>query len=100
MIYTSGVVLDLNTEESLEQLQDNKLAIVCNKLNLQPTDKYVFLSFFMSVLFIMTLDSSTLAVDGELLLPMLPRTLDATRLVLLSPRTKRSSVLTGLPRMA
>ena len=42
MIYTSGVVLDLNAEESLEQLQDNKLAIVCNKLNLKPTDKYVF----------------------------------------------------------
>jgi hypothetical protein len=40
MIYTSGVVLDLNIEESLEQLQDNKLAIVCNKLNLKPTDKY------------------------------------------------------------
>jgi len=39
MIYTSGVVLDLNVEESLEQLQDNKLAVVCNKLNLKPTDK-------------------------------------------------------------
>jgi len=100
MIYTSGVVLDLNTEESLEQLQDNKLAIVCNKLNLKPTDKYVFLSFFLSVSFIMTLDSSILAVDGELWLPMLPRTLNATRLVLLSPRTRPSSVLTGLRRMA
>ncbi|KAH9475913.1 Sphingolipid C9-methyltransferase 2 [Psilocybe cubensis] len=39
MIYTSGVVLDINKEETLEELQDNKLAIVCNKLNLQPTDK-------------------------------------------------------------
>jgi len=39
MIYTSGVVLDNTREETLEELQDNKLAIVCNKLNLQPTDK-------------------------------------------------------------
>jgi len=39
MVYTSGVVLDLTREESLEQLQDNKLAIVCEKLNLQPTDR-------------------------------------------------------------
>jgi hypothetical protein len=41
MIYTSGVVLDINKTETLEELQDNKLAIVCNKLNLKPTDKYV-----------------------------------------------------------
>jgi cyclopropane fatty-acyl-phospholipid synthase-like methyltransferase len=39
MVYTSGVVLDLTKEETLEQLQDNKLAIVCEKLNLRPTDK-------------------------------------------------------------
>lgn len=39
MIYTSGVVLDITREETLEELQDNKLAIVCNKLNLQPTDR-------------------------------------------------------------
>ncbi|KAF8193018.1 sphingolipid C9-methyltransferase [Pholiota molesta] len=39
MIYTSGVVLDINKTETLEELQDNKLAIVCNKLNLKPTDK-------------------------------------------------------------
>ncbi|KAF7377766.1 Sphingolipid C9-methyltransferase [Mycena sanguinolenta] len=39
MIYTSGVVLSPNTFESLETLQDNKLAIVCNKLNLKPTDR-------------------------------------------------------------
>jgi cyclopropane fatty-acyl-phospholipid synthase-like methyltransferase len=41
MIYTSGVVLNPDIEESLEQLQDNKLAVVCSKLNLKPTDKYV-----------------------------------------------------------
>ena len=45
MIYTSGVVLDLDVEESLEQLQDNKLAIVCSKLNLKPTDKYASCRF-------------------------------------------------------
>ncbi|KAF9074716.1 sphingolipid C9-methyltransferase [Rhodocollybia butyracea] len=39
MIYTSGVVLDAARQETLEELQDNKLAIVCNKLNLQPWDR-------------------------------------------------------------
>jgi len=36
MIYTSGIVTDITREESLEELQDNKLRIVCEKLNLQP----------------------------------------------------------------
>ena len=35
MIYTSGVISDINKEESLEQLQDNKMAIVCEKIGLQ-----------------------------------------------------------------
>ncbi|KAF8698317.1 Sphingolipid C9-methyltransferase, partial [Rhizoctonia solani] len=39
MIYTSGVVMDNTREETLEELQDNKLALVCEKLNLKPTDK-------------------------------------------------------------
>lgn len=39
MVYTSGVVLDIEEEESLEQLQDNKLTIVCEKLDLQPDDR-------------------------------------------------------------
>ncbi|CAK5262170.1 unnamed protein product [Mycena citricolor] len=39
MIYTSGVILSPETFESLETLQDNKLAIVCNKLDLQATDR-------------------------------------------------------------
>ncbi|CAE6497267.1 unnamed protein product, partial [Rhizoctonia solani] len=39
MIYTSGVVMDNTREESLEELQDNKLALVCEKLDLKPTDK-------------------------------------------------------------
>lgn len=35
MIYTSGIISDINKEESLEQLQDNKLAIVCEKIALK-----------------------------------------------------------------
>lgn len=35
MIYTSGVISDINKEETLEELQDNKLAIVCEKIGLQ-----------------------------------------------------------------
>ena len=35
MIYTSGIVSDINKEETLEQLQDNKLAIVCEKIGLK-----------------------------------------------------------------
>lgn len=38
MIYTSGIISDINREESLEQMQDNKLAIVCEKIGLQPGD--------------------------------------------------------------
>ncbi|KAL7414883.1 S-adenosyl-L-methionine-dependent methyltransferase [Mrakia frigida] len=39
MIYTSGVVKDITRAETLEELQDNKLKLVCEKLDLQPTDK-------------------------------------------------------------
>ncbi|KAK4167694.1 putative fatty acid methyltransferase [Cladorrhinum sp. PSN259] len=35
MIYTSGVISDINKEETLEELQDNKLAIVCEKIGLK-----------------------------------------------------------------
>jgi sphingolipid C9-methyltransferase len=38
MIYTSGIVSDITKEESLEQIQDNKLAVVCEKINLQKGD--------------------------------------------------------------
>lgn len=41
MIYTSGVISDPNKDETLEQLQDNKLAIVCEKLALKPEDRRV-----------------------------------------------------------
>lgn len=39
MIYTSGIISDINVEESLEQLQDNKLAIVCEKIGLHHGDR-------------------------------------------------------------
>ncbi|KAK4056671.1 hypothetical protein OIO90_002223 [Microbotryomycetes sp. JL221] len=38
MIYTGGVIKDINRKETLEELQDNKLAIVCHKLELKPQD--------------------------------------------------------------
>ncbi|TKA80867.1 Sphingolipid C9-methyltransferase 2 [Cryomyces minteri] len=39
MIYTSGIISDINKEESLEQLQDNKLAIVCEKIGLKSGER-------------------------------------------------------------
>lgn len=38
MIYTGGVINDINRKETLEELQDNKLALVCHKLELKPED--------------------------------------------------------------
>lgn len=35
MIYTSGVISDITREETLEELQDNKLKIVCEKIGLE-----------------------------------------------------------------
>ncbi|OCF31141.1 sphingolipid C9-methyltransferase [Kwoniella heveanensis BCC8398] len=39
MIYTSGVISDINRRETLEELQDNKLKMVCEKLDLKAGDK-------------------------------------------------------------
>jgi cyclopropane fatty-acyl-phospholipid synthase-like methyltransferase len=39
MIYTSGIISDINKEETLEQLQDNKLAIVCEKIGLKKGER-------------------------------------------------------------
>lgn len=39
MIYTSGVISDVNKEETLEQIQDNKLSVVCEKIDLQKDEK-------------------------------------------------------------
>lgn len=35
MVYTSGIISDPSKEETLEQMQDNKLAIVCEKIGLK-----------------------------------------------------------------
>ncbi|KAH8881363.1 S-adenosyl-L-methionine-dependent methyltransferase [Thozetella sp. PMI_491] len=35
MIYTSGVIGDTTREETLEEMQDNKMAVVCEKLGLK-----------------------------------------------------------------
>ncbi|KAL8989690.1 MAG: hypothetical protein Q9177_001482 [Variospora cf. flavescens] len=39
MIYTSGIVSDITREETLEELQDNKLAVVCEKIGLKRGDQ-------------------------------------------------------------
>lgn len=39
MIYTSGVINDITREETLEELQDNKLRIVCEKLQLKKGER-------------------------------------------------------------
>jgi len=39
MIYTSGVISDINRMETLEELQDNKLNMVCEKLDLKEGDR-------------------------------------------------------------
>ncbi|KFY10412.1 hypothetical protein V492_05040 [Pseudogymnoascus sp. VKM F-4246] len=35
MIYTSGIISDTTREETLEEMQDNKMAIVCEKIGLK-----------------------------------------------------------------
>ncbi|KAK7205754.1 S-adenosyl-L-methionine-dependent methyltransferase [Myxozyma melibiosi] len=39
MIYTSGVINDITREETLEEIQDNKLRIVCEKLQLKKGER-------------------------------------------------------------
>ncbi|KAI9808127.1 MAG: Sphingolipid C9-methyltransferase 2 [Sarcosagium campestre] len=39
MIYTSGIISNPEIEESLEQLQDNKLGIVCEKIGLKSGER-------------------------------------------------------------
>ena len=39
MIYTSGMIKDVHRQETLEELQDNKLTTVCEKLDLRKGDR-------------------------------------------------------------
>ena len=38
MVYTSGIISDITREETLEELQDNKLRVVCEKIGLKEGD--------------------------------------------------------------
>jgi cyclopropane fatty-acyl-phospholipid synthase-like methyltransferase len=38
MIYTSGIISDITKEETLEEMQDNKLRVVCEKIGLKQGD--------------------------------------------------------------
>ena len=39
MIYTSGVISDINREETLEEMQDNKMGIVCEKIGIKAGER-------------------------------------------------------------
>ncbi|KAI5460581.1 S-adenosyl-L-methionine-dependent methyltransferase [Mariannaea sp. PMI_226] len=39
MIYTSGIISDPTREETLEEMQDNKMAVVCEKIGLREGDR-------------------------------------------------------------
>lgn len=41
MVYTAGIATRLNGSETLEQMQRNKLALVCSKLRMQPGDRHL-----------------------------------------------------------
>lgn len=39
MIYTSGIISDISSEETLEQMQDHKLKVVCEKIAIKPGER-------------------------------------------------------------
>lgn len=39
MVYTGGLIKDINKMETLEELQDNKMTMVCDKLDLKEGDR-------------------------------------------------------------
>ncbi|KAJ2453337.1 hypothetical protein EV183_002292 [Coemansia sp. RSA 2336] len=41
MIYTSGLIGDANRRETLEELQDNKLRDVCERMQMRPGDRHL-----------------------------------------------------------
>ncbi|KAI7874724.1 S-adenosyl-L-methionine-dependent methyltransferase [Lichtheimia hyalospora FSU 10163] len=41
MVYTSGVMSDPSKEETLEQLQDNKMRLICEKVHLKKGEKHL-----------------------------------------------------------
>ncbi|KAL2878250.1 hypothetical protein SGCOL_006502 [Colletotrichum sp. CLE4] len=45
MMYTSGIVRDTNNEESQEELENNKLDIICEKIRLNPFDRVLSIGY-------------------------------------------------------
>ncbi|KAF9186531.1 Sphingolipid C9-methyltransferase 2 [Haplosporangium sp. Z 767] len=41
MIYTSGIMSDVNKKETLEELQDNKMRLVCEKIQLKKGERHL-----------------------------------------------------------
>ncbi|CAO3675351.1 unnamed protein product [Umbelopsis ramanniana] len=41
MVYTSGIISDATKRETLEELQDNKLNLICEKIHLKQGDKHL-----------------------------------------------------------
>lgn len=39
MVYTAGIISDIDKEETLEELQDNKLGVVCEKIGVKQGEK-------------------------------------------------------------
>ncbi|KAK0375603.1 cyclopropane-fatty-acyl-phospholipid synthase [Colletotrichum limetticola] len=45
MMYTSGLVRDINKQEFLEELEDNKLGVICEKIHLNPYDRVLSIGY-------------------------------------------------------
>lgn len=41
MVYTSGIVSDPKKDETLEEMQDNKMELICNKIGLKKGEKHL-----------------------------------------------------------
>ncbi|KAK1517568.1 cyclopropane-fatty-acyl-phospholipid synthase [Colletotrichum paranaense] len=45
MMYTSGLVRDTNKQEFLEELENNKLGVICEKIHLNPYDRVLSVGY-------------------------------------------------------
>ncbi|KAF4783587.1 cyclopropane-fatty-acyl-phospholipid synthase [Colletotrichum scovillei] len=45
MLYTSGLVRDTNEQESLEELENNKLGVICEQIHLNPYDRVLSIGY-------------------------------------------------------
>jgi hypothetical protein len=99
MVYTSGVVTDLTREETLEELQDNKMTLVCEKLDLKPDGDVPSFVSMISRLNILQTVFLILAAAGVRSSSTPRRTTAAQLPVLPSPATRPRSRPTALRRM-